>query len=64
VNELSNIEKEYLPGFITYAAAATAFWRFMQFNILVPDEKQKDRYLEMVHIADNAKTISNEEFIT
>ncbi len=46
------IEKESLPAFIVYAAAATAFWRFRQYHIRNPDEQFKNHYLEMKNIAD------------
>ncbi len=60
LNNLEPLEKEKLPVFILYAAVATAFWRFMQFNIIVPDNHQKDRYMEMAHIADNLSSITRE----
>lgn len=60
LNDLETLEKEKLPVFIQYAAVATAFWRFMQFNIIVPDNHRKDSYLEMAHIADNLSSITRE----
>ena len=52
---LLSIERNYLNHFIIYAATATAFWRFRQFNILAPTEAFKDTYLDMVNVADNVK---------
>lgn len=45
-------EKEALKDFVGYAATATAFWRFRQFNIIAPTPSHKDTYLEMKNIAD------------
>lgn len=52
INPLTALEKEKVPIFIIYAATATAFWRFRQFNIYAPLAEMKDRYLEMQSIAD------------
>ncbi len=52
---LLNIERNYLKDFIVYAATATAFWRFRQFNILAPSEQYKDTYQEMMKVAEQAK---------
>lgn len=60
LNDLETLEKEKLQVFIQYAAVATAFWRFKQFNIIVPDNHRKDIYLEMAHIADNLSSITRE----
>ncbi|MEM6316429.1 MAG: homoserine kinase [Bacteroidota bacterium] len=55
VNPLLPKEKQQLPLFIIYAATATAFWRFRQFNLLVPNEERKEDYKEMQTIADSIK---------
>lgn len=52
---LLSLERSYLKHFIIYAATATAFWRFRQFNILVPTEAYKNTYLDMVKVADDVK---------
>lgn len=49
------LERNSLNHFIVYAATATAFWRFRQFNILVPTTALKDTYLHMVKVADDVK---------
>ena len=49
------LERNYLKDFIVYAATATAFWRFRQFNILAPMEAYKDTYQIMVDIAEQVK---------
>jgi len=52
---LEKLEKERLHFFIGYAATATAFWRFRQFNILAPTPSRKNTYLEMKNIADEMR---------
>jgi len=46
-------EKNTIQSFIAYAATATAFWRFRQFNIIVPTLSHRDTYLDMKNIADS-----------
>lgn len=53
------LEKEKLKAFTVYAATATAFWRFRQFNVIVPDEARKNRYQEMQNIADQIFAMSD-----
>lgn len=52
ITPLTPLELKKLKPFIVYAATATAFWRFRQFNILSPNEEYKDSYLAMKRIAD------------
>jgi len=52
------LERNCLKDFIVYAATATAFWRFRQFNILAPMEANKNTYQAMVTIAEQAKNDS------
>lgn len=56
ITPLLSIEKEKLNAFIVYAATATAFWRFRQFNIYVPKEELKDHYLDMQNVAQSVLT--------
>ena len=51
ISPLNKIEKNQLNLFIFYAAMATAFWRFRQFNFLAPTPLYKDHYKEMQGIA-------------
>jgi len=62
VISLSKRESESIKAFIVYGATATAFWRFKQFNIVHPVERLKDSYKEMVAIADQAYSFSDEQF--
>ncbi len=54
-NLLTAIEKRCFKIFLSYAATATAFWRFRQFNILVPIAARKDSYKEMQQLAIQAR---------
>ena len=58
---IPNSEKDAIQLFIIYAATATAFWRFRQFNIIAPTPSHKDAYLEMKKIADGVR-ISGSSF--
>ncbi len=60
---LSDHEKSQLKLFIEYAGAATAFWRFCQYNILYPDQGRKDYYRELSDLADQVHEMSQAEFM-
>ncbi len=62
-NTLTEKEKNALQAFTAYAATATAFWRFMNFNFVRPDETEKDRYREMQDIAIHVMEIPAEKFL-
>lgn len=53
ITPLLAIEKEKLNIFIIYAAAATAFWRFRQFNVYFPTESHKEHYRDMQEVANS-----------
>lgn len=55
ITPLLSLERNYLKDFIVYAATTIAFWRFRQFNILVPTSAYKDKYKAMVRLAEQAK---------
>ncbi len=63
-NPLTNQEKNALQAFTAYAATATAFWRFMNFNFVRPDEAEKDRYKEMQDVAIGVMGIPTEKFLS
>lgn len=56
ITPLLSIEEEKLNIFIIYAAAATAFWRFRQFNVYAPKESHKNHYQDMQHVAQSVLT--------
>ena len=53
VIQIPKEEKNTINSFIVYAATATAFWRFRQFNIIAPTPSHRDTYLDMKNIADS-----------
>ena len=57
-NVLTALEKKHFKAFVVYAATATAFWRFRQFNILAPIEDRKESYKEMQQLAIQAKQMN------
>jgi homoserine kinase type II len=50
---LTSFERTQFIPFLVYAATATAFWRFRQYNLRYQDLNQADRYKEMAALADN-----------
>jgi len=50
--ELKKEEITSLNTFISYAAAATAFWRYRQYNLRRPNISQKDSYKVMTQLSD------------
>ncbi|WP_109852450.1 homoserine kinase [Aquimarina sp. AU58] len=61
ITSLTSLEKEKLKAFVIYAATATAFWRFRQFNIIFPTENLKNSFEEMQNIVDQLYKISDEK---
>lgn len=54
---LTDSEKNQFIPFLIYAATASAFWRFRQYNIRHPNPSFADNYKELVSLADNPPTI-------
>lgn len=50
---LTDSEKAQFVPFLVYAATATAFWRFRQYNLRYPDLTIADSYKEMAALADH-----------
>jgi len=50
---LTGTEKAQFIPFIVYAATATAFWRFKQYNLRHPNLNLADSYKEMAALADH-----------
>lgn len=55
--QLLDSEIEALQAFTVYAAAATAFWRYRQFNVLHPDPARDEHYLCMKNLADSVRSL-------
>lgn len=63
IQNFTDLERLHLQAFAVYAATATAFWRFRQFNFVVPDPALKDHYLEMQGLADQLMMLDFEDLI-
>ena len=50
--QLLDVELEALQTFVAYAAAATAFWRYRQYNVRNPDPTMQTHHLIMKDLAD------------
>ena len=59
---LTDSERERLQAFIVYGATATSFWRFRQYNLILPGHPEAARYREMNHIANQVQAISSDTF--
>lgn len=62
-NTLLEIEKKSLKAFTVYAAVATAFWRFENFNYINVNSKMKNHYLEMKLLADAIMNFSDDDYL-
>jgi len=51
VRILEEEEKRTLPLFAEYAATATSYWRYWQYNIHTPIEKNANKHWQMVRLA-------------
>lgn len=60
---LTPSERESFQAHIAYGAAATAFWRYRQFNILVPTPEKQDAHLEMQRLTDTLLAIPPRDFL-
>lgn len=61
-SSLSQEEQRALQAFTVYAATATAFWRYMHYNFVKPEDQHKDRYKEMQMLASQIRSIPTLEF--
>lgn len=52
VRKIQKIEKDHLNYYITYAATAAAYWRFRQYNIVLPNDRLKNHHEVLMEIAD------------
>jgi len=60
LHPLTAEEYKQIPVFVEYAAVATSFWRFRQYNINYPDRGKADSYLELSSLADQAATMGTD----
>ncbi len=64
VTRLEEIEKMSLKLFIEYAAMATSYWQYCNYNIYNPTEEMGDKHLGMMTIAINVNSIPDDVFIS
>ncbi len=64
VRPLVQAEKKHLQAFVIYGAVATSFWRFRQYNILLPGHARAGTYAQMNQIADQVQAIPANLFLS
>lgn len=60
--KLTALEKDLFQCHIEYGAVATSFWRYRQFNIVIPTPEKQETHLEMKDLAESVRTIPKDEF--
>jgi homoserine kinase type II len=63
VRSLSQLEKASLQMFVRYAATATSYWRFNQYNVANPSEELARHHWGMVKLAQDVTDIPSTEFL-
>ncbi len=61
-NKLMTVEKKVLKAFTVYAATATAFWRYQNFNFIHVVPHMKNHYLAMRNLADAVQKLPDTDF--
>ncbi len=62
VRALENAEKKQLQAFVIYGAVATSFWRFRQYNIIMPNHSDAKTHEKMDRIADQVHQMPKSVF--
>ena len=62
IRKASEPEQECLKLFTEYAAVATCFWRYRQFNILNPLERREEDYIKMKNLSEHIRTMTDRQF--
>lgn len=60
--KLTPLEQQHFQLHIEYAAAATSFWRYRQYNIRYPKVNNSMLYQEMSHLAEEVRSIPRDVF--
>ena len=63
VRPLAQLEKASLQMFVRYAATATSYWRFNQYNVANPSEALAGHHWGMVKLAQHVTDIPSTEFL-
>lgn len=61
--KLLEIERKALKAFVIYAATATGFWRYQNFNYINVIPEMKNHFFEMQQLADNIMKLPDNCFI-
>jgi len=64
VRKLGKRPRETLKIFAEYAAIATSYWRFWNYNISLPTPKKKMLHRRMMRLAENIRSIPSKTFDT
>ncbi len=59
VSPFTSSEKSQLNIFVEYAAVASSFWRFRQYNVKHPNPGKADSYKELSSLADQIHTLGS-----
>jgi homoserine kinase type II len=62
IGNLASREKKALQAFVIYGATATSFWRFRQYNLLLPGHENSKTYRQMNLIADQVHDMPVDDF--
>jgi homoserine kinase type II len=62
VGSLTSREKKAFQTFVIYGATAASFWRFRQYNLLLPGHENSTTYRQMNRIADQVHDIPGDDF--
>jgi homoserine kinase type II len=62
VRKLETRPKESLKIFVVYAAVATSYWRFWNYNIFLPTPKKQTLHREMMRLAEHIRSIPKKDF--
>jgi homoserine kinase type II len=63
VRPLAQLEKASLQMFVRYAATATSYWRFKQYNVVNPSDELAAHHWGMVKLAQDVTDIPSTEFL-
>jgi Ser/Thr protein kinase RdoA (MazF antagonist) len=63
VRPLSDLERDLFKLHIEYGAIATAFWRYRQYNIRLPQIGKSLAHEEMSALADRVAALSHKDFM-
>ena len=64
IRPLGKTGRDTLKLFVEYAAIATSYWRFWNYNIFLPTPKKKMLHRGMMRLAENIRSIPSKTFDT